>query len=203
MEVATFLVSVFLSGLVGVVISIWYSHWSAKQQAKLRLLQQLLGNRNDIKGQLFTEALNQVFIVFDDSKPVTRAIQDFHRVVICSNKTNDESNKALLNLIKAICRDVNLRVHKVDDEFFLRPFNTIEPPSNLARSKTEVQALINHLERVTEEFKKDLSQAIPNSDEEKQALIKLKSYSSSKEVLKWVTGEKQQLLMPREDLELH
>jgi len=60
------LISSLLSGLLGVGISTWYHQRNEIRRTKLQVLQQLLGNRHDIMGQLFTEALNQVFVIFYD-----------------------------------------------------------------------------------------------------------------------------------------
>ncbi len=67
------LISSLLSGLLGVGISTWYHHRNEIRRAKLQVLQQLFGNRHDLLGQLFTEAINQVFIVFHDSEDVLSA----------------------------------------------------------------------------------------------------------------------------------
>ena len=199
-EVTTFLISVFLSGLVGVIVSIWYSHWSTKQQVKLRVLQQLLGNRNDIKGQLFTEALNQVFIVFDDSRIVMQELQGFHNVVTSAEKSNEKVNSALLMLIKAICRDVSINISKIDDNFFLKPFNTKYSQEPLPRSSDEVKALVMYFDRLTEKYRVELAKDGLNELEKEQAAAKFWGYLGSRQVLRWVCGDDDKLLMQKEDL---
>lgn len=117
------LISALLSGLIGVVISIWYHQRNEIRRAKLRVLQQLLGNRHDIRGQLFTEALNQVFVIFYDSQDVLSALKAFHEVIMGAQKTTDLANQKLLDLFKAMCKHLNIKPEPLTDNFFLQPFN--------------------------------------------------------------------------------
>ena len=71
------LIAALLSGLVGVGVSTWYHQRNEIRRAKLQVLQQLVGNRNDIRGQKFTEALNQIFVMFYDSQDVLLALKAF------------------------------------------------------------------------------------------------------------------------------
>ena len=57
------LIASLLSGLLGVGISTWYHQRNEIKRAKLQVLQQLLGNRNDIRGQAFTEPLTDNFFL--------------------------------------------------------------------------------------------------------------------------------------------
>ena len=59
------LASIF-SGLLGVGISTWYHARNEKRKIKILVLEQLLGNRYDLLGERFTEALNKIFITFYD-----------------------------------------------------------------------------------------------------------------------------------------
>ena len=56
------IISSLLSGLIGVIVSNKYYHKNEIRRAKLQVFQQLLGNRHDLKGQSFTEALNKIFV---------------------------------------------------------------------------------------------------------------------------------------------
>ena len=118
------LISALLSGLVGVGISTWYHQRNEIKRVKLQVLQQLLGNRNDIQGQPFAEALNQVFVVFHDSRDVLSALEAFFEVVV--HKTEDLVFPKLLDLFKAMCRDLKINTEPLTDNFFLHAFNVRE-----------------------------------------------------------------------------
>jgi len=66
------------SGLLGVIISTIYYHRHEKYLMKLETLKEFAGNRYDIKGDLFSKALNEIAIVFNQSKEVKNALQAFH-----------------------------------------------------------------------------------------------------------------------------
>lgn len=117
------LVPSLLSGLLGVGISTWYHQRNEIRRAKLQVLQQLLGNRHDIQGQLFTEALNQVFVIFYDSQDVLVALKAFHEVIMGAQKTTDLANQKLLDLFKAMCKHLKIDPKPLTDNFFLQPFN--------------------------------------------------------------------------------
>ena len=117
------LISSLLSGLLGVGISTWYHQRNEIRRTKLQVLQQLLGNRHDIQGQLFTEALNQVFVIFYDSQDVLVALKAFHEVIIGAQKTTDLANQKLLDLFKVMCKHLKINPELLTDNFFLQPFN--------------------------------------------------------------------------------
>jgi len=111
------------SGLLGVGISTWYHQRNEIRRTKLQVLQQLLGNRHNIRGQKFTEALNQVFVIFYDSQDVLIALKAFHEVIIGRQKTTDLANQKLLDLFKAMCKRLKINPEPLTDNFFLQPFN--------------------------------------------------------------------------------
>ncbi len=117
------LISSLISGLLGVGISIRYHQRKEIRRAKLQVLQKLFGNRNDVRGQLFTEALNQVFVIYHDSQEVLVALKAFHEVVIGGQKTTDLTNQKLLDLFKAMCKNLKIKTEPLTDNFFLQPFN--------------------------------------------------------------------------------
>jgi hypothetical protein len=117
------LVSALLSGLLGVLISNWYHNRNEIKRAKLKVLQQLLGNRYNVKREGFTEAINQVFVVFYDSREVLTALKAFHEDSLSTNRTQDVSNQKLLDLFKAMCKHLHIETEPLTDNFFLQPFN--------------------------------------------------------------------------------
>jgi len=84
----------------------------------------LLGNRYDITGDAFTEVLNELFVVFYDSKEVIKALKDFHEVSLNEIRSNDVANIKLLELFKAMCSNLKINQDPLTDNFFLLPFNT-------------------------------------------------------------------------------
>lgn len=115
------ILSSLLSGIVGVVISTVYYRRHEAKKIKLYTLTRVMANRYDLKGDEFSRALNEIFIIFQKSKPVMDALSDFHEKTTTPGLSNED---ALLRLIKAMCDDVSISHEGVNDSFFLRPFNT-------------------------------------------------------------------------------
>lgn len=90
---------------------------------KLRLLEKLLGNRHDIMGDEFTEALNSVFVIFYDSPTVIHALKAFHEHTLSPIASKDLADQKLLDLLKAMCKHLRVQVLPLNDSFFLQPFN--------------------------------------------------------------------------------
>lgn len=127
MQLFVVLFSSLLSGLIGVGISTWYHKRAEKRRYKLLLLEKLLGNRNDITGKEFSEALNSVFVLFHDSEPVITALKAFHKNTLNPSRGTDISNQKLLDLFKAMCEDLDIKPQPLTDNFFLQPFNIRNP----------------------------------------------------------------------------
>jgi hypothetical protein len=123
----TSILLVLLSGLLGALVSVFvnisYHHRSEIRRRKLQVLEQLVGNRNDLKGQPFSEALNHVSVVFHQFKEVIAALKAFHEVIISARSTRDLADQKLLDLFKAMCKDLKIEQEPLTDNFFLQPFN--------------------------------------------------------------------------------
>lgn len=117
------LISSLLLGLAGVGISIWYYQRNEIRRTKLRVLQQLLGNRYAIRGDKFTEALNQVFVVFYDCHDVLVALKAFFEVIVAPQKNEPLVDQRLLDLFKAMCKELKINPEPLTDNFFLSAFN--------------------------------------------------------------------------------
>ena len=113
-------VSSLLSGIVTVIISTVYYRRHEKRRTKIDTFKRFFSNRYDLKGDEFSMAINEIFVIFHDSKEVASALRAYHQRV--TNKQNSEDE--LLRLHKAMCKDVNISFDKFNDSFFLRPFNT-------------------------------------------------------------------------------
>jgi hypothetical protein len=117
------LISALVSGLLGIGISIRYHQRSEIRRAKLQVLQQLLGNRNDTKGQPFTAAINQILVVFYDSRDVLVALKAFFEVIVSDQRNETLTDQRLLDLFKAICKNLGISIEPLTDDFFLHAFN--------------------------------------------------------------------------------
>lgn len=115
-----------ISGVAGVVISTMYYRRYEKHKVKMETAKRFIGNRYDLRGEEFTRALNEVFIIFHDAKPVIDALAEFHNVITA--KQASLSNDKLVKLFKEVCKDVNINYASINDSFFLRPFN-VKPDS--------------------------------------------------------------------------
>ena len=68
-----------------------------------------------------SRALNEIVIVFHDSKDVLRALQGFHDVIVGGQEAL--ANDKLVSLLKAMCKDSDVDPAGVNDSFYLQPFN--------------------------------------------------------------------------------
>ena len=125
MDLVNIAISSISSGILGVAISTYYHNKMEKKKWKIHILEQLIGNRNDVQGEKFTEAINSVFVVFHDSKEVLIALKEFHQVTLGA-RTKDQANQKLLDLFKAMCKDLKVDTEPLTDNFFLQPFNIRE-----------------------------------------------------------------------------
>ena len=114
-SVAVAVISTVLSGLLGALVSIIVYGRREQRRFKVDTLKRFAANRYDVKGEEFTRALNEIFVVFNDAPNVMGVLEDFHE------KT---SNEALITLYKAMCRDTKVKYDRFNDSFFLKPFNT-------------------------------------------------------------------------------
>ena len=116
-------ISSLLSGSVGVGISIWYYRQNENKRTKIQVLQQLLGNRYNLKGEKFTEAINQVFIVFHDCPEVLISLKAFFEAIGAFPRNEQIDDQRLLDLLKSMCNEVNIDPKPLTDNFFLSAFN--------------------------------------------------------------------------------
>ena len=121
------LISNLSSGLLGAIVAIigtnMHHRRHEKRKWKLELLKQLLGNGNNASGEKFVEALNSIFVVFHGSVKVEMALKAYHDNLLGSS-TSDLTNQKLLDLFKAMCKDLNIDTKVLSDTYFLKPFNS-------------------------------------------------------------------------------
>lgn len=116
------IISSLFSGIIGVGISTLYYRWYENKRTKMDTFKRFFGNRYNLNGDAFLQAINEIFVVFKNSKPVMEALSQHHNAVISGKSSEDE----LVKLFKAMCRDLGLDATDFNDSFFLRPYNTRE-----------------------------------------------------------------------------
>ncbi len=114
-------ISALVSGLLGVQISNWYYKRNEVRRLKLRVLQQLMGNRYDFHCIKWVEALNQIPVVFYESKEVLITFKAYHEH-IQGNGDAKIGYQRLLELIKAMYKHLNMSTEPLNDNIFLSPF---------------------------------------------------------------------------------
>ncbi|MCO0600950.1 hypothetical protein NGI46_26910 [Peribacillus butanolivorans] len=117
-----YVILIFFSGLVGVIITLITQNVRQTKRDKYELLICFVENRFNVKSTEFTRALNKVYIVFGKNKEVITALRRFHDGITYENPGEDEINRRLLALYKAMCQD--LKIDPMDDTLFQVPFNT-------------------------------------------------------------------------------
>ena len=127
--------SSFGSGLVGVIVSIYYYRRYERRKVKFDTLRRLAGARycltpeaSDSSKKEFFEALNEVFVVFHDSEEVLAALEILHKDLDIPGRLSDN----LVKVFRAINRTLGIEYKTLTDEFMLRPFR---PPVQLPHNK--------------------------------------------------------------------
>lgn len=110
------------SGLIGALVSSGVYVRREKRMFKIRTLKKFSANRNHTTGDKFSEAINEIFIVFNDSPKVMDALEHVHSNSLKKNREKN-GDDGLVKLFKAMCKDTNIKYDHFNDSFFLMPFN--------------------------------------------------------------------------------
>lgn len=121
MNIAVIIIASLLSGIIGVIVSTIYYRKHERYQMKLKTLKDFASYRWNLMGPNFTKALNEIFIVFQDSEQVTSALTQFHKTI--TSKNTELANDDLIKLFKSMCKDLKIDTNKFSESFFLKPFN--------------------------------------------------------------------------------
>lgn len=122
--ITVLILSSLISGVVGVIISIVYYRKNEKRRAKLETLKNFVGYRYHLKGNDFTKTLNEIFVVFQDSRGVLEKLNQFHEIII--SRQSGLADDRLISLFKEMCKDLKIDSGKYSESFFLKPFNVRE-----------------------------------------------------------------------------
>jgi hypothetical protein len=117
----TFLAAGLFSGLIATTATLYFQARSAAKQRKLDCLRRIAAYRAMPPKQAWLEAMNEVFVTFNDSSDVIGKLAIFERDI---RARGGHRNELLVDLIKAMMNDLGLNRENIDDEFLLRPFST-------------------------------------------------------------------------------
>lgn len=115
------LVSSLLSGLIGVAVSSWFFYRLERHKLKLDLARRLLGHRYSITGDHFSAAMNEVFVVFADSKDVLQKMERLYETLQTPGKPNADG--VFTDFLKAVCKNAGLSQATLNDQYFIKTFN--------------------------------------------------------------------------------
>jgi hypothetical protein len=124
------ILSALLSGLVATWVSIWFRDRYQARQAKLDIFRRLLGHRHVLlpgphdpaTAVAFSEAVNQIFVVFHDTPTVITALKLFWEAISEQASSVDMRNLRLLELFKAMAQHLKISAEPLGDNFFMRAF---------------------------------------------------------------------------------
>ncbi len=132
MNYVVLILSMFGSGLLGVVISVVYYRKHQKYIAKLETLKDFFGYRYALSEKheasqeakdSFLKAANEAVITFNKSREVMCALKSFHDAVVSRNTTL--ADDALIGLTKAMCKELKINLQSFTDQFFKKPFSIL------------------------------------------------------------------------------
>ena len=119
--IAITIIASLLSGIIGVAASACFLYRLERRKLKYDLAKRLLGYRFSISGDDFSCAMNQVIAIFSDSPEVLRAMKDLYNSLEAPGKRGSE--EALVDFLKAVCKDSGLAQIILNDSYFLKTFN--------------------------------------------------------------------------------
>ena len=130
---ATLLITVIsstLSALISLCISSVFYRNLELRKLKFETARKLFGNRHKLSGEKFSEAINEIMIIYSDSKQVREALQAMYDVVKIpeSARHPEAPNEAFIRLTKAVCKDIGIKYVNIPDSQFLQFF--VVPPQS-------------------------------------------------------------------------
>lgn len=86
----TLIVTSLLSGLAGALLSTWIFIRRERRRMKLDTLRELWGNKFRMGSPEFLKALNEIFVVYNDSKEVLKKLEVFVSTARNNSPANSE-----------------------------------------------------------------------------------------------------------------
>lgn len=127
MEVAIAIFSIIFSGITASIITLYWQRKSEKRRYKMEVFQTLIAHRADlvVGGQnsgKFEEAVNQVFVAYNDCDKVLKAFEEFRSSVIYKDeKRNHLVVSNLLTLLKEMASELHIKYNFSNDDLFTKP----------------------------------------------------------------------------------
>ena len=110
------------SGMLGALLTVIVYGHREKRRLKVDTLKRFAANRYDLKGDEFSRALNEIFVVFNDVPDVMRVLKELHEKIV-TGQGGQPADDALIRLYKAMCKDTKIKFAQFNDSFFMTPFN--------------------------------------------------------------------------------
>ncbi|MBU1291980.1 hypothetical protein KKH07_00605 [Patescibacteria group bacterium] len=124
-QILIIIISSLISGIIGVIISIIYHRKYEQHKIKIDTLKNFVAYRYNTKSVEFMKTINEIFIVFRNSKEVINTLNKLHEYISTNQK--DLASDYLVKLFKAMCRDLKININKfADDSIFIRTFDIKE-----------------------------------------------------------------------------
>jgi len=140
MNYVVVILSIFGSGLLGVVISVVFYRKHQKYIAKLETLKDFFGYRYALSRDYeasqgakdsFLRAANEALITFNNSKEVMGALRSFHEAIMSKNMPLQDD--ALIRLEEVMCKELKINLESFTDQFFKKPFTILPSDRGKAR----------------------------------------------------------------------
>jgi hypothetical protein len=127
-QILVTIASSLLSGIIGVFISFLFYRNLELRKLKYDTARKLFGNRHAIEGKEFSEAINEIMIVYSDSKAVMDALQVMWEIMKTPQNARHAKapDEALIKLMKAVCKDIGIKYKDLPDSHYLQ-FFTVPP----------------------------------------------------------------------------
>lgn len=109
-----------VSGLLGAILTMFFSKRMELKRTKIRLLTLIVGKMTQLTPQYKGEVdlpiyLNQVYIIYNKSVEVIEQLDKL--------KTYNNKNEVYVDLIRNMCKDVGISLERFSDDFITKPFS--------------------------------------------------------------------------------
>lgn len=126
MQIAIAILSAVFSGIMASIITLKWQSKNEKRKYKMEIFQMMIAHRNDLTpGRLpsgkFEEAVNQIFIAYNDCDKVIKAFEEFRSVVLF--KDNYQVISKLVTLLKEMANELHIKYDFSNDDLFTNPIN--------------------------------------------------------------------------------
>jgi hypothetical protein len=125
LDIISVLASGVFSSALATTVTLMVQRRRASRERRLDCLRRVAAYRAPPPSDDWIEALNEIFVTFNESDRVMKA------VATASRETQSPSglqNGTLLDLVKSMMDDLKLSKDHIDDAFIMRPFQAASRP---------------------------------------------------------------------------